>query len=153
MGIIINTNSREEYNDKINLYKMNGFKVKSASSMNLQTHLEKKNIGPAWVPILLLTSLIGAIVYLSDLVIYPLAISDFFIKLNFFSLVLAVKYLQDIGIILLIIFIVMLIIAIYYYMSKPYEVIVKVNQQNNNQNINNNNYINDYNPNRGNLNG
>lgn len=153
MGIIINTNSREEYNEKINLYKMNGFKVKSASSMNLQTHLEKKNFGPFWVPILLITSFIGSIVYLSDLVIYPLSISDFFIKLNFFSLILAVKYLQDIGIILLIIFIAMLALAIYYYMTKPYEVIVKFNQHNNNQNINNNNYVNDYNQNRGNLNG
>ncbi|MBE6485991.1 MAG: hypothetical protein E7Z85_04015 [Methanosphaera stadtmanae] len=153
MGIIINTNSREEYNDKINYYKMNGFKVKSASSMNLQTHLEKKNIGPSWVPILLITSLIGSFVYLTDLVLYPLAISDFFIKLNFFSLVLAVKYLQDMGLILLIIFIAMILIAVYYYMYKPYEVIVKVNKQNNNQYIKNNSNVNDYNPNRGNFNG
>jgi hypothetical protein len=152
MGIIINTISREEYNDKINYYKMNGFKVKSASSMNLQTHLEKKNIGPVWVPILLITSLIGSFVYLTDLVLYPLAISDFFIKLNFFSLVLAVKYLQDIGLILLIIFIAMILIAVYYYMSKPYEVIVKVNKQNNNQYINNSSYVNN-NSERGNYNG
>lgn len=153
MSIIINTNSREEYNNKINLYQMNGFKVKSASSMNLQTHLEKKNIGPSWVPILLITSLIGSFVYLTDLVLYPLAIGDFFIKLNFFSLILAVKYLHDIGIILLIIFIVMLIIALYFYLNKPYEVIVKVNQQNNYQNINNNNNVNDFNQKRGNFNG
>ena len=153
MGIIINTNSREEYNDKINLYQMNGFKVKSASSMNLQTHLEKKNFGPVWVLILLITSLIGSLVYLTDLVLYPLAISDFFIKLNFFSLLLAVKYLQDIGVILLLIFVAMLIIAVYYYVTKPYEVIVKFNQHNNNQNFSNNNFVNDFNPNRGNLNG
>ncbi len=151
MGIIVNTNTREEYNDRINYYQMNGFKIKSASSMNFQTHLEKKNFGPSWLLILLITSLIGSIVYLTDLVVYPLAISDFFIKLNIFSLLLAVQYLQYIGIILLIMFVIMLILTVYYLTSKPYEVIVKLNS-NMTQNINNN-VVNDFNPNRGNFNG
>lgn len=153
MGIIVNTNSREEYNNKINYYQMNGFKVKSASSMNIQTHLEKKNFGPTWVLALLIISLIGSVVYLSELVLYPLAISDLIIKLNFFSLVLAVNYLRDIGLILLIIFVIMLILAVYYYLTKPYEVIIRLNH-NNNQNMNYNNMNNNYNPNfGGNLNG
>lgn len=153
MGIIVNTNNREEYNSKIDYYKMNGFKVKSASSMNIQTHLEKKNFGPSWVLVLLITSLIGALVYLSELVLYPLAISDLFIKLNFFSLVLAMRYLRDFGLILLILFVVMLILSIYYYISKPYEVIIRLNHSNN-QNINYNNMNNNFNPNGGgNLNG
>lgn len=148
MGIIVNTNNREEYNNKITYYQMNGFKVKSASSMNMQTHLEKKNFGPTWVLALLLISFIGSFVYLSELVLYPLAISDLFIKLNFFSLLLAVQYLRDIGIILLIIFVIMLILAVYYYFTKPYEVVIKLNQ-NNGQNLNYNNTGNNYNPNTG----
>ncbi len=148
MGIIVNTNNREEYNNKITYYQMNGFKVKSASSMNLQTHLEKKNFGPSWLVVLLITSLIGSIIYLSELVLYPLAISDLFIKLNFFSLILAVEYLKYIGLLLLIIFIVMLILAVYYYLTKPYEVIIKLNQ-NTGQNISYNNVGNDFNPSTG----
>lgn len=148
MGIIVNTNNREEYNNKITYYQMNGFKVKSASSMNMQTHLEKKNFGPTWVLVLLVISFIGSFVYLSELVLYPLAISDLFIKLNFFSLLLAVQYLRDIGIILLIIFVIMLILAVYYYFTKPYEVVIKLNQ-NNGQNVNYNNTGNNYNPKQG----
>lgn len=148
MSIIVNTINREEYNNKINYYKANGFKVKSASSMNIQTHLEKKNFGPSWVVALLITSLIGSIIYLSELVLYPLAISDLFIKLNFFSLVLATQYLRDFGLILLILFVVMLILSIYYYLAKPYEIIIRLNQ-NTNQNVNYNGMNSSFNPNGG----
>lgn len=152
MGIIVNTNSREEYNDKINYYQFNGFKISSSSRMNFQTTLVKKNLGPVWAHIILLVSLIGLIIYESSLVLYPLAITDIFIPLNFFSLLLAVRYLQEIGLILLIIFVIMLIIVLYYYFAKPYEILIKLNQ-NNNQIINNNNNVGGFNPNRGNFNG
>ncbi len=153
MSIIINTNSREEYNNKINFYQMKGFKFKSSTSSNLQTHLEKKNFGPVWSHILLIISLIGILLYMTELVIYPLALTDLFIRLNLFSLLLAVRYLQYVGIILLIICIIMIIVIMYYYISKPYDVFIRLNQ-NNNQIFNNNNNNNmNFNPNRGNFNG
>lgn len=149
--MIVNTNSREEYNNKINYYQVNGFDIASSTTSNLQTRLVKKNIGPAWIQVLLILSLIASILYLTELVMYPLAISDLFIKLNLFSLLLAISYLQYVGILFLIIFVAMLILTVYYYFTKPYEVLVKLNMVDNGQQmINGNGNYNNYNQNGGN---
>lgn len=158
MSIIINTNSREEYNSKISFYQVNGFRIAGTTANNIQTRLIKKNFGPVWAQAILIVSLIGSIFYLSELVIYPLAFTDLFIRLNLFSLLLAIRYLQEMGFILLALFLIMVVVIIYYYLTKEHEVIVKFNPQiNNQQQLNNqqqpNNNINYAHENGGNYNG
>ncbi|WP_323735986.1 hypothetical protein PXD04_08865 [Methanosphaera sp. ISO3-F5] len=150
MSIIINANNMEEYNQNLNYYQMNGFKIDNSSSAQYQTRLIKKNFGPIIVHVLLLVSLIGAITFLTGLVVDVLRITDLVLPLNLFSILLAIRYLQYIGIFLIILAIIMALIIVYYYVSKPYDVLIRFNQNlNNNMNYNNNfNNIN-----RGNLNG
>lgn len=152
MGIIINANSMEEYNQKINYYQMNGFKLDSNSSAHYQTRLTKKNFGPILAHIILIVSLIGAITFLTGLVVDILSVTNMIIPLNFFSLILAIRYLQYIGFFLLIIAVIMALVIVYYYMTQPYEVLIRLNQNMNN-NMNNFNNYNNMNMNRGNFNG
>ena len=117
--------------------------------MNHQTRLAKKNFGPAWAHVILFMSLIASLLYLTELVIYPLAITDLFIRLNLFSLILAIRYMQYFGFLFIILFVIMLIVVLYYYLATPYEVLVTFNP-NSQQTMNNNTFNNQ---NRGNFNG
>ena len=145
MGIIVNTSTPDEYNEKIGYYRMNGFIIEDSSINKYQTRLSKKNYGPVILHILLIVSLIGFVVYCSQLALYTLSFANMFIPLSFFSLLISIKYLQDIGIILLIVFIVAIVMVLYYYFAKPYEVLVRLNTNNLNMNNRNN-----FNPNGGN---
>lgn len=153
MGIIINANSTEEYNQKINYYQIQGFKLDNSSTFNYQTRLIKKNYGPIFAHIILIVSFIGAIAFLTSLVVDCLRVTNLIIPLNMLSLILAIKYLQYLGIILLIVAIVMGLFILYYYLTKPYEVIIRLNQNLNNNNMNNMGNMNNMNMNRGNYNG
>lgn len=130
MALSVNTYSNEEYNQKINYYQSNGFKITSNSRTNTQTNLEKKNYGPIVIHIMLIVSMVSSIVFLSDMVMNCLSFANIFVKLNLLSLVVAVRYLQNIGLMLLIFSVVLALIIIYYYMTQPYVVIVYLNSAN-----------------------
>lgn len=152
MGIIINANNMDEYNHNINYYQMNGYKIDSNSTAHYQTRLIKKNYGPILSHIILIVSLIGSVTFLTGLVIDILRLTNLIVPLNLFSLILAIRYLQYVGIFLLILAIVMAAVIVYYYVTQPYEVLIRLNDGMNN-NMNNPNNFNNMNMNRGNYNG
>ena len=117
MGIIVNANTPDEYKEKIDYYRMNGFIIENSSINNYQTRLSKKNYGPVILHVLMIVSLIGFVVYCSQLALYALSFANKFIPLSFFSLLISIKYLQDIGIILLIVFIASMVVVFYYYFA------------------------------------
>lgn len=131
MSIIINAKSMEEYNHKINYYQANGFKVNGTTSMNHQTNLVKRNFGPIAAQILLIISLIGGISFLTEIVLDVLKLTHIIAPLNIFSLVLAVRYLQEIGYVLLMVAVIAALVIVYYYVTKPYEVTVRLSNENN----------------------